>query len=137
MRIGLSLVIIVPIFSQREKLTLGIGLLLLICFAPILALIFVVNRKTLMWTLFLLLFTALGGLVGLVIAETAGSPFNTYYSGKTRYPGSTDDILCASIAATLFWWLAVKVKRRYDGSTAKPHTKPDVRIVIADPETER
>lgn len=121
MRIGLSLVIIVPIFLQRERLTPGIGLFLLVCFSPILALIFVVNRKTLMWTSSLLLFSAFGGLVGLVIAEATGSPFNTNYVGKPRY--QTDHILCASIVATLFWWLAVRVKRQYDSSAAKRNAK--------------
>jgi len=138
MRIGLSLVIFIPVFLQREGMTLGIGLFLLVCFCPILALIFVVNRKTLMWTTFLLLSTALGGLVGLVIAEATGSPFNTNYSGsQPRYPDRTDHILCASIVATLFWWLAVKVKRRYQGSAAKPNAKADQKIVIEDSRSER
>ena len=106
-RIVLSLIILIPFATEIRKdwdkiQPPGIVPVLCLCLVPIIMLIFLVNRKTLLWTTFLILFTGIGGFVGLVLGFATGDP------------GETERLLLiAFIPAGLFWWFAVRIKHRY------------------------
>ena len=105
-RIGLLLIIFIPlaikIRKDWDRLPPSTIFILCVCLAPIIALIFLVNRKTLLWTSFLILFTAVGGAIGLILGFFTSDP-----SENERI------LLIASIPAGLFWWLAIRIKYRY------------------------
>ena len=109
-RIGLTLVILIPLAINLSKdwdrlHPPGIVFILFACLAPIIALIFLINRKTLIWTTFLLVFTAIGASIGLTLGFAAGEPHDTERL-----------LVLAAIPAGLFWWLAVRIKQHYTGT---------------------
>ncbi|MEM9940939.1 MAG: hypothetical protein AAF939_05075 [Planctomycetota bacterium] len=106
-RIGLTLVIVVPLImslsADWDRLhPPGIGLILFLCLVPVIAIIFLVDRKTLLWTTFLFLFSAVGAAIGLWIGFTGDQPYETERL-----------LFVSSILAGLFWWFGIQMKKRF------------------------
>jgi len=99
-RIALTLVILLTaavhyrLGSDEPSFDLFLGF----CYLPTILLIFAVNRKTLLWTSFLILCSAVGAVSGYILGLAIDAS-----NGMV--------IFIAAITATLAWWLAVNFKR--------------------------
>ena len=68
---------------------------------PVVALIFLVNQKTLLWIVSLLLITVAGGAIGFLASYIAFPNTN-----------SGDHLLVSAIPAIIMWIVAVRIKNR-------------------------
>ena len=115
LRIGISLVILTPLFSKWSRLPPGIGILLLLCAAPLLALVFLVDRKALLGTLFILAFTVSGAIIGVLLGSVGAPAHN-----------SDRMFLIAALLAALFWIVSIKIKNRYNRYRNETNARADL-----------
>jgi hypothetical protein len=105
-RIALSLSILIPLIVSISQFHPAVLILFCVCFGPTIALIFVVTRGKLFWTLLLISFTAIGGLIGIVLMI-----------GGADHMNSDQKLLVVIVLTTLFWWIGLKIKWRFEGQS--------------------
>lgn len=76
--------------------------MLLLCAAPLLTLVFLVDRTIFLSTLFIFVCTVSGAAIGALLG----------FSGSGRH-NSDRMFLMAVLFAALFWFVAIKIKNRY------------------------
>ena len=106
LRIALALVVVVPfVYEIRrywDRLNPSAYAWIAITFIiPVVALIFLVNQKTLLWIVSLLLITVAGGAIGFLASYIAFPNTN-----------SGDHLLVSAIPAIIMWIVAVRIKNR-------------------------
>jgi hypothetical protein len=106
LRIVLALIVVLPFIRNIQQnwdrlLPAAYFWIAIAVVIPIVLLIFLVNLKTLLWTVTLIAVTIAGGAVG-------------FFSSSLIFPGvqTGDHVLASVIPALLSWILAVRLKHR-------------------------